>query len=378
MRKLVNGKIVDINNLELFEYALECKANKRQAINSIKLCKLGVDIDIIQTYIEVYERFYKSLPYPMYLIDNSAKYCCAGLFIQKEVDINNTIWVDNGLWIDLGIENRNIAIQFINDSWAILETNDKKESNLNLNEYKDCIGFTEFIWILSKLLRHETTSQFYNEFMPDFINACENQLETIKHELSNIFNFYSIPDKINLPMNKIVDIDNSREILLDIFLAGYRKSEDKIQVWGLDGSSHIEQKNTEVYDFNTYEKHIGKNGIDKLKITNIKGISALFYSLCSIKTACNIDAFSNFKGIMADNKIIYNINNRIFITRANTYEDPEEIAREADIYGYKPGIIYIVKYGQLLNGVRKEHIYSYGIKSKELRLCSINFTESKH
>ena len=55
MRKLVNGKIVDIQNIELFEKAAEGMAIGRTLSNVIPNESLDLNFDIVEKYIEAYK-----------------------------------------------------------------------------------------------------------------------------------------------------------------------------------------------------------------------------------------------------------------------------------------------------------------------------------
>ena len=84
MKKLVNGRIVDIKNIDIFEKAAEGTAINRTLPNIIPNDTLNLDFDIIEIYINAYKKFYASLPFPLYGVDTDLKYCAAGLFIKKE------------------------------------------------------------------------------------------------------------------------------------------------------------------------------------------------------------------------------------------------------------------------------------------------------
>lgn len=376
----MNGKIVDIRNIDIFEAAAEGAAINRTLPNIIPNEGLGIDFDYIEKMINVYKIFYSKLPFPLNSIDNDVKYCAAGLVIKKETQTKNRMWIDNGLFICIDKE-RNLALGFINQSWGIVKVNEIKEDNLIIDKYKGKLGFDEFIWVVASIFNNEDTRNYYSKFMAPFVDACGNQPMVLKWELGNILQFGSIPERKILPLNKIVDLDSNDTYSLDIFVAGSRKSKKKNQVWGLDDPEvQIENKIVNVYGYDLYVKPQIRDGMDasaeetKAKPTELYGINSLFCTLCSIKLNDESEVFPEFKGFITSNRLIYLVDNRLFIANSRNYTDAKEVAKNVDIYGFKDNYVYIEKSKIISTGIKKETIYSYSLEDNGTRLCKIQFS----
>ena len=383
MRKLVNGKIVDIQNIELFEKAAEGMAIGRTLSNVIPNESLDLNFDIVEKYIEAYKEFYTSLPFPLYGVDTDLKYCTAGLYIKKKVDISTKMWTSDGLYISIDPD-RLLALGFINNSWGIVKVDSIKEDNLDIQSYRGELGFDDFVWILATLFTGASAAAYYKVFMQKFVAACSNQALVLKWELSNILTFGNVPSKIYIPTDRIVNLDKNLYYILDIFVAGTRETKQKQHVWNLTGSGSdsdmvLKPKLIKVYGYDLYEKPITfdesnlKPGQDKIKPVEMFGINSLFCTLCSIKEVGSEEDFASFQGIVSDNNFVFSVRNRIFVAHARNYVEAKEVARGVEIYSYKAGIVYFVKPKIVAPGIRKEVIYSYSLVDGNLRLCKIQF-----
>lgn len=379
----MNGKIVDIKNIEIFEKAAEGMAINRVITNTIPNDKLELDFSKIEKLIDLYKSFYRSLPFPLYGIDDDLKYCAAGLFIKKESqDTTLRMWVDSGLYISVDDE-KGLVLGFINNSWGILAADTIKEDNLNIQSYYEAVGFEEYVWILANLFKGESTAAYYRTFMPKFVEACNNQALVLKWELSNILLFSPVPDKTRLYTNEIIDLDNNKKYTMDIFIAGTRPTKESQHVWSLTDDEPmqpaIRPKFIKVYGYDLYEKPIVtedaaiKPGEDKLKPVELFGVNSLFCTLCNIKNTAELAEFDSYKGFIADNNLVFEVDSRIFVAKSNKYIEPKEVARGVEIYAYKQNIVYFLKSRQLGYGVKKETIYSYSLSDGNLRLCRIQF-----
>lgn len=384
MRKAVNGRVVEISNIEIFEAAAEGAALGRVITNAIPNNKLDIDFKKVDEYIEIYKNFIKELPYPLYCVDIDIKYCAAGLFIKKESrEPNLRMWVSDGLYIVVD-EDKHLSLGFVNNSWGIVSTPVIKPDNLNIQNYYEDIGFEDFVWILATLFKGENTASYYSTFMPNFVMACGNQAMVLKWELSNILKFANTPDRIQINYDKIVDINHNLEYSLDIYVAGTRKVEsESVHVWSISEEleDELRPKQIRVYGYDVYAKPILasdtikeiKPGIDKIRKAEIYGINSLFCTLCNIKNSEEQDEFDTYTGLIADGHLVFSISNRIFVAKSNKYVEAKEIARGVEIYSYKQNMLYLLKSKNLGSGIRKETIYSYSLSDGNLRICSIQF-----
>lgn len=378
MKKRVNGKTVDIGNIEVFEKAAESMAINRTVMSAIT-DKIGVGSDIIDEYIYLYGMFYKSLPFPLYAIDNDAKYAVIGCFIKKRATNIPKLWVNNGLYICIDEDNK-IVLNFINSSWGLIKVESIKEDNTDLTQYQSECGFNDLLWALSKILNKESTSGYYKEFMPEFIKACNNQPMVLKWELSNILDFGRIPNRYSFESNKILDMETKNEYILDIFVAGVRESKEKQHVWSLFGDEEdtVKPKLIKMYGFEVYRKVASgedriKPNEDKLHKCELFGATSIFNTLCAIKNINDSNVFEPYVAFIAGENLVYSINNRVFIAKANRFAESKEIARGVELYAYDREMIFLVKSKNLGKGIKKETIYSYSLKDGNLRLCKIQF-----
>ena len=381
---MVNGKIVDIKNIDIFEKAAEGVAIGRTLSNIIHSENLNIDFPEVENYIEIYKKFHNSLPFPLYGVDSDIKYCSAGLYIKKELGTKARMWLNNGLFIILD-EEQKLALGFVNNSWGLVRPDEIKDDNLNIQNFKGEVGFEDFVWVTASLFKGETTAKYYDTFMPKFVEACGNQPVVMKWELGNILQFGNVPDRIELVPNKVIDLNNKSEYTMDIFTAGTRPTRDKQQVWSFgesDVQSSMRQKHVRVYGYDLYSKIASsedfniKVGEDKLKPAELFGINSLFCALCSAKTTSESSVFPDYIGFIADGNFIFSIENRLFISKSDIYTEAKEVARGVDIYSYKRGVVYIVKSKAVATGIKKEVIYSYSLLDGNLRLCKIQFVRT--
>lgn len=382
--KLINGLPVDINNIDIFEKAAEEFVIDRGIDNIIPEKKIELrqeDTDIMNICIEKYKCFRESIPFPLYGLNNDIYYVASGIYIKKMSGIPNKLWIDNGLHIIISEEN-NIVLSFVNNYWGLVNNAEIKEFNIELDEYTDNVGFKDIVWCLAKLLKGDSTADYYKQFMPRFIDACKNQPMIIKWELSNILTFGKVVDKMYMPIDKIIDIDKNLEYSLDIYTAGKRQTKQKVMSWDftVEGSESTEYfKSIKVYGYELYAKNLDtsnvKPGDDKKQKKELYGINSLFCTLCNIKNAKEASDFESFYGIIKDNNLVYVINSRLFVAVANTYVEPSEIARGVELYSYDDRFIYFSKSQVITNGIKKEIIYSYNFKDKKVRLCKIQFVK---
>ena len=381
MKKKVNGKTVEIGNIEVFEKATEGMVINRTTASTIT-DTVDLDLNLIDDYVDSYNSFYKSLPFPLYAIDSDVKYAVIGNYIKKTVKEHHKMWVNNGLYICID-EDKGIALNFVNSTWGIIGVDSIKEDNLDLESYKEECGFVDLVWALTKILKKQSTSTYYAEFMPDFIKACNNQPMVLKWELSNILDFGRIPDRYNFQPNKIIDLETTNEYMLDIFVAGLKESKEKQHVWSLFGDSELEPvmkpKYVKQYGFDVYEKlstadeNKIKPNADKIKKCEMFGALSLFNSLCAIKNVSEQNTFEEYTGFISDGNLAYMINNRVFVAKAYKYVEPKEVARGVELYAYDRGIVYLLKTKNLGKGIKKETIYGYSLKDGTLRLCKIQY-----
>ena len=372
MRKLVNNKVVDIDNIELFELAAEGLARQQ---SSVSATSDGLDGELnsekAQEYIKLYDIINKSLTYPLHAIDTDIKYSAIGTFIRASIDEDEDIdmWIDNGLNIRLDKET-GLTLKLINSTWSIIYDKEEYEDNTDLSFYEDEIGYKEFEWLLEKVAVGEVDADFYKEFMPEFIEACNGSQTVFNWELQNILTFSQIPDKIGLVENSIVDKDNECEYILDIYSNGEIDTGDKITVFRLSGNSSVSSKNRKIktYTFDMYKK-------DKLEKCEIQGVKNLFRQLCILKEADGMSRFPEFRAVLTGDDIVFTVGDKIYTCKSRKLSEVKEVAFKADLIAVDMGKIYFSKKRRIQKGVVKEQIYNYLIKNEDIRLSKIQYVE---
>lgn len=376
MKKLVNGKIVDIKNIELFEKAAEGMILSKIAISSIDT-KITVESEVINECIRNYEIISKAMPFPLYAVESNIKYSAIATFIRDCMKEPLCMWVQDALFICVD-EDKKLCLKFIGNTWGIVTVNECSTDNTSIENFRNDAGYKEFEWLLSKIMNKESTSSFYKEFMPDFVRACAGQSMIMKWELTNILNFGSIPNQMELHKNKIISYDKKSEYTLDIFSAGIRKTGENeyvLSLMGSNGDMKVKPKTAKVYDYDLFEKTTGTDGskTNKVQKNSVIGIASIFNTLCSIKIAAEQPEFSDYCGIIVDGTLIYSVDNRIFLAKAYKPCQVKEIAHGVELFSYDRGLIYFIKSVNMGKGVQKETVYSYSIKDENLRLCRIQF-----
>ena len=258
MRKLVNGKVINIENIELFELAAEGLALQNTAISTTSDgIEATINSPLVHRYIKQYDVFFKAMPYPLYAIEADIKYATLGNFIKSLSKEKVTMWVNNGLHIRLDA-NTGMTLRIVNNTWSIVYIKEIRSDNTDMSLFEHSVGYREYSWILDKIKNKQTTANFYTEFMSEFVQACNGQSMVLKWELENILTFGVVPNKIEFKQNKVLHINEDKEYSLDIYCTGTVETEEKIQSWNLtefgNMSSVPRYKQVKTYGFDAYVK----------------------------------------------------------------------------------------------------------------------------
>lgn len=386
MKKLVNGKVIDIRNIELFELAAEGLARQNSTASKTNDgIKVSVNSAALNRYIKQYDIFFNAMPYPLYAIEADIKYATLGNFI-KSINKNSNIlmWIDNGLNIQLDSHSL-MTLHIVNNTWSI-EYKKPSEDNTDMNRFREVIGYEEYIWLLTKVLNREMTDSaaYYKKFMPEFIEACNGNNIVIKWELDNILNFGSVPKRIELVDNKITDATMCCEYTLDTYVTGTVDTDEKVTTFDLTRASGARAstltKQMKVYGYDVYVKSIGDpkreagyNTSDRLTKTTVPGIQSLFFTLTGIKSAQERKTFPVFKGLIIDTNLVYTVNGSLYVTKSNRLVESKEIARGVEIWGIDRNNVYFLKSKRITDAITRDTIYSYNLADHSIRLCSIRF-----
>lgn len=381
MKKKVNGKVIDIDNIELFEKAFEGVALGRLAASSVQET-VSNDSDAINSYISTYESIYKSLPFPLYAIENSVKYSMIANVINKRLHKTLDMWVNNGLFIGLGDGK---AIKFIGGTWGIVPVDPKEaKPSIDISEYTDEVGYVEFKWVLDKLLSNKSLGSFYIEFMPQFVDACHKEPMILKWELGRMLDFGFVPTQKELPMNKIINAEACTEYMLDVYSAGKQKTEGEELVIDFTSRNHGIRRRAKyipVFDFEVYEKRGYESDSSeeskdttKMKRVNLEGFGGLFETIISKAANQSNPSSIQYCGVIINNRLAYQVDNQIYICNLRAYSKPIEVGKGVSIYSYDDRFVYILKRSSAGNGIWKEVIYAFDPVEMQIRLCKIQYS----
>lgn len=373
MRKLVNGKVVDIKNLELFELAAEGLALQNTAVS---ITSDGIEGEIksdkIKKYIKQYDLFFKYMPYPLYAIETDIKYATLGNFIKTFSTDDISMWVNNGLYIKID-NNTGMTLRIVNNTWSIVYNKDEHSDNTSMSLFKESIGYDEYTWVLERMVKKESTGSFYSVFMPDFLKACNGQAMVLKWELENILTFGAVPNKIEFKENKIIDPELNQEYILDIYCTGTIDTDEKVTTWSLCNTGNVSKtkyKQMKTYSFDLYSKSTTQGKLEKC---NIIGIQNMFLTLCGLKQAHDMSTFPTFTGIIQDSKLIFTIDKKLYITKSNRIAKCEDIAHNVELYNVSNKKVYFIKSKRITDKISKDTLYSYDMIEGIVKICKIIF-----
>lgn len=378
MKKKVNGRVVEIGNIELFEQAFEGLALGRLVSSSVA-DTLTTNQELVNKCIESYEAIYKSMPFPLYAVERDIKYVTIAMYIRDNLDEAVEMWVENALFIMVEADK---AIKFVGNTWGVVTVQNKKSDNTDIEYYSDEPGFEEYKWVLTKLMNNESLKDYYIKFMRDFVEACNREPMILKWELARILEFGNVPNRLELKENRLLHVDTGSEYFLDIFSTGKRKTGESEYVFDLTGKGGELKKRSryvKTFDFEVYEKKaqaddimVGTN-IERLQKCNLDGAAALFETL--VGKGSLQDGIENvpYTGIITNKYIVYQIGNQIYKCTAKKYTKAVEIGRSVEIYGFENGLLYMEKKSLCDSGIHKKAIYAYDLDNSTVRLCRIQF-----
>lgn len=382
MKKLVNGKVVDIKNIELFELAGEGIALNSIAISNTNIgIPNGISNELMNRIIGQYDVFYKSMPYPLYAIESDIKYATLANFIKRFNKEGLVMWVDNGLYILIDSKT-GYTLHILNNTWSFISC-EPKEPRIDMSIYKDCVGYAEYCWVLNRIINRKATGNFYETFMKEFVDACNGNEMVLRWELQNILNFGNIPKKIELLDDRIIDITNNCLYTIDIYVSKIIDDyKHPVTAWNV-GTTDVKVGKTynkkTVFGYKGYRKQILNNSASEkgtaveFQPCQLIGLQNIFLTLSAIKGAQNRQSFPVYRGLAINGTIAYQIKDSIYVCKANRITEQNEIARGASIFGADNNNIYFCKEARVRDNVIKETMYSYNVSSNTFRICNIRY-----
>lgn len=380
MKKLINGKVVNIENIELFEKGFEGLVLNKKASSDVK-DTLSTENELVEKCVEAYNEIINSLPFPLYSIESNVKYVFIAKYILDKVkELNERdIRVNECVFIRIGDKK---LLKLVYKTWAIEKDKGQLEKaiKIDLDKFKNDLGYKEMNWCYNKLLSGEGLEKYYEEFMSNVVAACNNDSMVLNWELKNILNFGYTPNEIVIDKNRIICPSKKYDYFLDVFCTGKQKSKDSVLEIVIGGSNKVRQKQklVKVYDFEVYGKMTGGSYIERTSENRIEkkqldGMASVFEEIVSHGIDKDTVEKVEYTGIMEDDLIMFEIGKRAYMCKANEYSNVELIASNVSIYAYESGKLYLKNSIKLPSGVVKDSIYSYDIETKRARICKITF-----
>lgn len=381
MRKLVNGKVVDIKNIELFEQAMEGLAIRSTTMSKTSDGLNGnIDTSTVKRYIKQYDLFFKYMQYPLYAIESDVKYATLGNFIKSLSKENLDIWVKNGLNIRIDKET-GMTLKIVNNTWSIIYDTKKHEDNTAMSNFSDCVGYREYNWILNRVLNKESTSDFYKTFMPEFVEACNDNNMILKWELENMLTFGQIPQRRIFKANRLVDVDDNKEYFIDIYSDGTIEATDGSSVYTInfttsEPTSTVRKRKERAYNFDAYVKDLDENGSEKSKMskTRMVGLMSMFVELCGYKSAKELKEFPTYFGAISGGYLVFSIDGRLIVLNKDRQSEPKMIASGTELYAIENNKVYFTRSKGVTESIAKDTLYSYNLKDGVTRICKIIYS----
>lgn len=382
MKKRVNGKTVEIDEfIGLFHLAGEGVALNRRA-SSLVRNTIENRSEFVRDIVNEYDRILNDLVFPLNMIEEGIKYMTIALVLKERLrEKYGEVQMQVGRSICIEVE-PDTTLRLLAGTWAIEETqNTYKPTELELDSYSYDTGYKEYKWALDKMLNNESTKGFYKEFMGDFLNACKNEQFILDWELEHMLDFGYVPEQVELPENKLEDIDNDMEYFLDIYSTGQRETNDTMLrlVVSKDGSkASMEKKKIKVYNYEVYGKKLtdakGGNKTEKVQGAQGKGFSSVFDVLLTDGISDDIVTQLKYYGIISQNQILFEVNKEVYLAPFDSYAPPKRLISNVSLYGFESGRVYVSKTERQHYGVTKETIYSYELATGKARICRTKYT----
>lgn len=386
MKKVVNGKVIHIEDTEVFESAERSLLRDRKCYNLVEHgleYRITENLEEAYEFIELYDNIYNSLPYPLYALDTPIKYVTIGALMYSVSEHIQSFEKENSLVVIFG--NGIEAIQFINNSYRFVEIDyedSQREFIKNIDSYKEMKYFKYFDFVYSALTSSDTDRQnnvctdFYREWFSDILKVCDEDSD-IAAELSKILKVRDVPVKHNFKTNCVKDIGTGEEYYIDFISEGIHttKLEDTTTcinlVTGNVRSTH-ETDDTEIWNMNVMYKKDKKSPMIKAE-TIRAGINTLGMFMCSLKESSGSSEFSDYKAIIVDCILLVEIDGEIYYTYINKLRPMTPVTDRARIYSVDGSNVYIQTYDQSEGIVKERSTYVFNVRKRELELCRISY-----
>ena len=98
------------------------------------------------------------------------------------------------------------------------------------------------------------------------------------------------------------------------------------------------------YGYDLYKKDVKNDGrLEKCKREDLVGVYNLFEAICARKIAYEDEDFEDFRAILSDGELVYEVDNVVYKCRSYRTKRATEIARGMSIYSYRVGMVYLME-----------------------------------
>jgi len=368
MEKVINGQLIDIGDIRLFELGLEGLSINKVAINNINI-ELKDD-ENINKCIEIYNQAYRKLPFPLYSIETNLKYSCIANLMKEQLKFDCKLWVNKCLCIY--IVDSKLLVKFIGNTWCIEYVEEPYKDNTDLDLYKKDVGYAEFSWILENKDKDGLALEFYQEFMSDLLRACGNNANIMVKEFSKILDFEVVPEQVKIKDNHILDCSFQDEYYVDIYCN--ELLETKTEQYSIDLTEDNSEITSEValepvYSLDVYKKTQLKDGrLDSLGALEIdEDLSDKLYNVL------DIEVDTELKGVKIGNLIFLEINDTI--TYLNLLNNKySRVGTGISIYSFNINCMYFLRQQLIRDKTYKNIIYKYNLSNGNISIAKITFS----
>lgn len=381
MKKKVNGKVVEIGNLELYMLADQGSLLNKK-VSSLVCDTIETKSELVRDIVREYNSLVDKLVYPLSSIESELKYITLGELLRHKLQGKyGVIEMDVRDYIAIEVE-PDTVLKLLGRTWAIEATTDsyRKRERVSVDDYREEEGYLEFKWVRDKVMQGESTESYYREFMGDFLKACRGEDFILKWELEHILDFGYLPSEMKTGDRSIVDYENRVSYNLDVYTVGVRKTNDTVMrlTVGSNGraDTSMEKKEIKVYNFEVYWKSLDgiNNRMDKVKGGGTSGFANIFEQLLNEGVENGNVATLGYRGFIIEDKIVFEVNHDIFICSLTDCQGATRLLSNVQLHSYQGSIVYFKKRERKASKVWRETIYSYDLSNKKARLCKIQHT----
>ena len=377
MKKKLKGKVITFDE-DMFIEGTQGSSKRLTGSNLATARELEKTKEYIDTYTEVY----KSLPYPMYLLDEPIKYILIAQLMKKQLGKEKKLEcnVDNGLRIKLEVDLGSLGasassglgskenkervtgtdtdtdtyLHFINSTWRIEQSETKvKVKEIEESDELICSDkvnyYTEYKWLYDKLKAGKDISGFYRTHCKEINSVCHNKKE-LKEVLGSLLEVEEptidkIPNTIIYPAKQL----EYRVVpyTTDMTLTG------KKEYYYNSATKKIEQEDETEMHYAPYiqlrKVDTQNNFVGKLVLHNNpqEGLISFFSKYMEIAhEQGNINDIV-YWGVVLDDKLYFELSTKlgkyVYMTTFNEFTKAKMISNQGTILGYTEDKVWFIE-----------------------------------